>query len=690
VKTQILKNDHNSASFFISAGLTVGLAAILSVATAPDSYAQDFPVTVAPKVGPPVAPAISIPGESSGSAAPAPATLSVLKAAAIPGAMSSISRNASMGQTLHVTLGHSIFIDTKTRLRRVYVSDPAVINSVTLSPNQIIVTGMSPGISSLTLLDEAGLAQSYVISSDLDIDGLRAAMTAAMRSDAVKIDGSGGRVTLSGVVGSDAMADAAGKLAALYSKEVANALVVVPSHPKQVRLQVRILEVDRSKALQLGINLFSPGGNSSYIASSTSSQFPTAATLAQSAAAGAIGTLATTNPLSFLLYSAKLNLGTTIQDLQSKQVLQILAEPTITTISGQKADFLSGGEFPFPVVQPGSGAGSAPVISIQFRPFGVKVEFTPVVNEDGTIRLKVAPEVSALDYGNAVSVSGITIPALSTRRATTEVELRSEQSFAISGLLDQRTTDILTKNPGAANIPILGNLFKSKNANHSTTELVVVVTPTVVDPLSETATPNQPDMPVPTLDIPKFDKSLGKDRNPSPAAPALTPDHPPTVPPVFPYMTPAATPAAGAAGNSGQTPAQQVAPAPVTNAPTQSNSATSPGAVSASTIDPALLPFVNSDSKDQGADKPAVVSNPKERRADTVGSTSMVEVMALSHDSDADVMVAALKRRGYDVAINHVPQDSLLHLDVGPFVNKRDAENMRQRLLRDGYNATLK
>ena len=171
-------------------------------------------------------------------------------------------------------------------------------------------------------------------------------------------------------------------------------------------------------------------------------------------AAGNIGggSVATTNPLNFMLYSAKLNLGATIQDLESKQVLQILAEPTITTVSGETANFLSGGEFPFPVVQPGA-AGSGPVVTIMFRPYGVKLDFTPIVNEDGTIRLKVSPEVSALDYTNTVTITGFTIPAISTRRASTEVELRSDQSFAISGLLDQRTTDILSKNPGRPAFP---------------------------------------------------------------------------------------------------------------------------------------------------------------------------------------------------------------------------------------------
>ena len=159
----------------MGAGLSLGLAALLMVAMAPACAAQDFPVTVSPKVPPPTAPAITVPGNNgTGGAAPAASVptapaVSALSIASIPGTLNAISRNASTGKPMHVILGHSVFIDTKTRLRRVYVSDPSVINSVTLSPTQIIVTAMTPGISSLTLLDETGLAQSYVISSDLDV-----------------------------------------------------------------------------------------------------------------------------------------------------------------------------------------------------------------------------------------------------------------------------------------------------------------------------------------------------------------------------------------------------------------------------------------------------------------------------------------------------------------------------------------
>ena len=560
-------------------------------------------------------------------------TISNLGAASVSGASGNISRVTSGAEMLHVAVGHSLFLNTRFRLRRVYVADPSILNSVTLSPNQIVVTAMTSGISSLVLMDETGQTQSYVVSSDLDVAGLRVAMSEAMHGDTVNVEGNGDRVTLSGRVGSAELADAALKLAGLYSKEVANALTVAPDHPKQVRLKVRILEVDRTKAQQQGINLFNPGGNTSFLAATTTSQYPSTATLnASPLGAGDIAQLTTTNPLNFMLYSSKLNLGTTIQDLESKQILQILAEPTITTLSGQKADFLSGGEFPFPIIQPG-GTGSTPVVTIQFRQYGVKLEFTPVVNDDGTIRLTVAPEVSSLDYTNSVTIGGFNVPALSTRRAETQVELNSDQSFAISGLLDQRTTDLLSKTPGAADIPILGALFKSRNNNHSTTELVVIVTPTLVDPLTETAEPVQPKLPVSSLNNENFDKSLGKNRSSDPTAPPLNPEPPATSNPA-----PAATPSTPA------TPARE--------AGTGQNANPSVGA--------------------------------------GVAVQSMVQIMTLSSSENAKSMVAELKRRGYNAVVNYDPHDPLLHLEVGPFESKSDAEAMRQKLILDGYNATIR
>ncbi len=650
--------DRNAALAIKDAGLYLAMAAVLVLATPSASLAQS----------------------ASGNAR---TRSSFVEAVSSSGGLDSVSRD-SEGKTLHVTVGHSVFIDTKTRLRRVYVADPSMLNSVTLTPNEIVVTAMTPGTSSLTLLDEAGQAQSYLVSSDLDIDGLRQAMAHTVQGDSIKIEGSGGRVTLSGAVASQAVADDAVKLANLYSKEVASTLTVAPHHLKQVRLEVRILEVDRTKLLELGINLFNPGGNTNFLAATTTAQYPSTATLGGSTGSNSIATVSVSNPLNFMLYSAKLNLGATIEDLQNKQILQILSEPTITTVSGVKADFLSGGEFPFPMIQPG-GNGGAPVVTVSFRPYGVKVEFTPVVNADGTILLTVAPEVSALDYSNSVSIGGFTVPALSTRRASTEVELRSNQSFAISGLLDQRTTDLLNKTPGAANIPILGALFKSKSSNHSTTELVVVVTPTVVDPLTETTVPDQPALPIPTLDTGGFDKSLGKNAKPNPTAPPLAPDKFPMInqpaPATAPSPAPAAAPAASAGNSPVATPATVQTPAPPA-------AAVAPVAAAPANIIPA------STIPNQAGAKPTSTAIAPNSAAPTTAAAkqphSMVEVMALSHESDAEAMVAALNRHGYQVAVRHEPQDSLLHLDVGPFANQKDAETMRQRLVADGYNAMIK
>jgi pilus assembly protein CpaC len=279
--------------------------------------------------------------------------------------------------------------------------------------------------------------------------------------------------------------------------------------------------VDRSKLEQFGFNFFGVGTTT---ANTTTQQFPSI-TANSSASSSTTSTssnplsqslLALSDPVNFLLFNSKLGVGATLKDLADRQIAQILAEPTITTIDGEKASFLSGGEFPFPVVQ--GGVGGLTAITIQFRPYGVRLEFTPNVTGEGTIRLKVAPEVSALDYTNAVTISGFTIPAISTRRAETEVELRDGQTFAISGLLDHRTTDLLQKTPGIASVPILGELFKSKNINHSVAELMVLVTATLVDPATEPMSPVEPKLPIPLLDPHQFDQKQG-DPKPAPVAP---------------------------------------------------------------------------------------------------------------------------------------------------------------------------
>jgi pilus assembly protein CpaC len=199
-------------------------------------------------------------------------------------------------------------------------------------------------------------------------------------------------------------------------------------------------------------------------------------------------------------------LATTIRALQQKNVLQILAEPNLLAMNGKPAQFLAGGEFPFPVVQ---GGTNFTAVTIQFRPFGVRLEFTGQIQKDDVIRLQVAPEVSTLDFTNALTISGFVVPAVSTRRAETEIELRDGQTFGIAGLIDQRTQALMSKIRGIGDIPILGLLFRSKNINRSRTELMVMVTPRIVDPVrTPGAVPGAPKTVIQELDVEKFDRGI--------------------------------------------------------------------------------------------------------------------------------------------------------------------------------------
>jgi pilus assembly protein CpaC len=202
--------------------------------------------------------------------------------------------------------------------------------------------------------------------------------------------------------------------------------------------------------------------------------------------------------------------------LQQRNVLQILAEPNVMAINGTEASFLAGGEFPFPIVQGGAAVGS---VTIQFKEFGIRLNFVPNIMPDGVIRLKVSPEVSALDFARGLNVSGFTIPSLSSRKATTEVELRDGQSFAIAGLIDNRLTEVAQRIPILGDVPILGTFFRSRSQSKTNTELLVMVTPKLVDPLSPGQSPSLPLFPKPFLDPPKFDGKSGE----SPSRPGAKP-----------------------------------------------------------------------------------------------------------------------------------------------------------------------
>jgi pilus assembly protein CpaC len=415
------------------------------------------------------------------------------------------------GETLHVLVGKSIVINVQTPLTRVLSSNPAAVETLATSPTQVVIEGKAAGASSLILWDESGRSQVFDVVTDIDIAGLRNAIQKTYPKEHLDVEADGGRLLLTGTASNPHIVEDLGKMAGVYSKEVVNSIVVPISHDRQVLLEVKFAEVDRGAISQLGVNILSTGAGKT-IGTTTTGQFGGfgAQNITDTFGPGTAGSDFKTNEtvnqvLNIFLFRPDIHLGAFIQALQAQNVLQILAEPNLMALSGQKATFLAGGEFPYLLAQPGQGFVT---YSVQFKPFGVKLDFTGIVQDDNTLRLHVAPEVSTLDFGNAVAVpGGGSLPALSTRRAETEIELKDGQPFGIAGLLDQRTTTQLSKVPGIGDIPILGQLFRSRSINKTNNELLVIVTPHIVDPVHvATTTPAQPKLPVPFLDKKKFDE----------------------------------------------------------------------------------------------------------------------------------------------------------------------------------------
>jgi pilus assembly protein CpaC len=414
-------------------------------------------------------------------------------------------------EPIHIMAGKSVVIDLDTRVTRILLSNPAVIDAIAIGSTDVVVEAKAPGDSSLILWDEAGGAHMLDVTVDLDIISLRGAIDRAYPGHAIKVEADGDHLILTGDVPNQHAEDELLKMADAYSKDVVDSLRQPFAHERQILLKVKVAEVDRTLLNQVGFNLLSTGAGNTIGAVSTQ-QFGTITGGGGSPveltgnSGGSSTTFGLSDLLNIFIFRPDINLGATIQALEEKSVLQILAEPNLLALSGSKASFLAGGEFPFPVVQGGQNLG---VVTIEFRPFGVRLDFVGTIQDDDTVRLHVAPEVSSLDFTNAVTISGFTVPAIATRRAETDVELRSGQSFAIGGLLNEQTTAQLSKIPGIGDIPILGKLFQSRSVQKSNSELIVIVTPVIVDPVRTGAPkPVVPASPIPSLDMKKFDQNL--------------------------------------------------------------------------------------------------------------------------------------------------------------------------------------
>jgi pilus assembly protein CpaC len=403
---------------------------------------------------------------------------------------------------LRVMVGKSILINTTVPLKRVSVTDPAIADALVVTPTQILVHGRAPGEVSLIVWDEQERSRSFDLRVDVDVTAATEEIHRIFPEEKIDVSASRSAIVLSGHVATKEDSERVGLIAGAFSKNVVNVLTYGPVGAQEVLLEVKFAEVDRSAITQLGMNLFSTGAANTFGATSTGQFGPFAGSKVGSvtsdvnlngtppgnnSATGEIGNTNSHQPGSFgmndllniFLFRTDINLGATIKALQQKNILQILAEPNLIAVNGKESSFLAGGEFPIPVVQ---GAGALGSVTIQFKEFGVRLKFLPVIMPNGNIYLHVTPEVSSLDFANGLQISGFTVPALTTRRADTEFELKDGQSFVIAGLMDNRLTNLTSKVPGLGDIPILGTFFKSKNLNKSKTELMVLVTAHKVSP----------------------------------------------------------------------------------------------------------------------------------------------------------------------------------------------------------------
>jgi pilus assembly protein CpaC len=480
---------------------------------------------------------------------------------------------------INLLVGRSTVLNVGSVISRVSLTVPDVADAMVTAPSQILIHGKQPGTISLFVWDRGGAIKTYEVTVRRDLSALKEQLTQLFPGETIAVHGSGKDVVLSGTVSGQYAIEKAAEVAAGYVDKKENVVNLLKQQEgiasNQVMLRVRFAEVSRTALTELGASLFTgPTGYKDWIARATTQQFPAPNFSELSRTAdlddnliSAEGKWTLSDFLNIFVFNNKYNIGTVIRALSEKGLFQSLAEPNLIATNGKEASFLAGGEYPYPVVQPGASGTS---VSITFKEFGIRLRFTPTVLGGDLVNLKVEPEVSALDFSNAITLQGFRIPALTTRRTETEVELRDGQTFAIAGLLNNNVTDTMRKIPGIGDIPILGWLFKSKAMQKNQTELVVMITPTIIRKGSMGVSEGLPSPVEPFLGAPN--KRL-------PAPPPFTgsPRYPANKPaPRDPNMTGAAQPAPSSPVN-----AAVPAPATVTARPVPSAASAPSAAVPA-------------------------------------------------------------------------------------------------------------
>lgn len=394
---------------------------------------------------------------------------------------------------LSVVVGKAVLVDCAQPIQRVAVGLGEVAEVTAVSPTEVMVDGKAPGQTSLIIWDIRGGRQFFNVTvrptpaiSSENLDAVRRELRTELPGQAIRVSYNNSNIFLRGTVGDLTDSARAVEIASTAGKVVNLLDVSLPKSKSQILLRVRIASVDRNRARQLGINPFNLGLGNAVGQVSTGQFSPpqisnSGTSSGQESLSVAGGSATFTQELNLLAFFPGLGTGASIEALETRGVVQLLAEPNLMAADGKEASFLSGGEYPYPVVS--GTSGGLPAVSIEFKEYGIRLNFIPTITPRGTIRLQVAPEVSALDYTNEVQISGFTVPGLTTRRVNTEVELADGESLLIGGLLDKSLTDTFEKIPFIGDIPILGKLFQSDSRTRNDTELIVLVTPEIVSPI---------------------------------------------------------------------------------------------------------------------------------------------------------------------------------------------------------------
>jgi pilus assembly protein CpaC len=406
-------------------------------------------------------------------------------------------------ESLDLTVGKSLLLDSLHPMERVSVGLGGFAEVTAVGPSEVMLSGKAPGETSLIIWQDDGSKLYYDVAvrpsrflADNRIELADRQLQEELPGQKVNLTMQDDTLFLRGQVKDVTSSERAYSIASTLGKVVNLLYVDIPQPEAQILLKVKFASVDRSFSSQVGINLFSTGAANT-MGSVGTEQFNPPSFSNPAGVSPITSTLS--DALNLFLFRPDLNLGATLKLLENRGLLEVLAEPNVLAQNGKQASFVAGGEFPYPVVQGSTGAGGA-AVTIQFREFGVRLNFVPTITPRGSISLRVAPEVSALDFTHGLTINGFSVPAITLRKLDTAIELNEGQSFAIGGLLDNRVTDTIEKVPFLGDIPILGKFFQSKSHEKENTELIVIVTPEIVRPIPQGAPLPQLKYTVPFMD----------------------------------------------------------------------------------------------------------------------------------------------------------------------------------------------